>query len=237
MSENPADHLPRPDASAAVEHLGWRLLLGAYQASVPVASSESGLAVAQAVVAACGADADTHLRVDLRPRRVELALQAAGSERVTRRDVELAEAVAQAVTDAGFTIGAPTGDRPAQILEIAIDALDIPAIRPFWAAVLDYVDEPMTADVGAAAIVDPVGQGPAVWFQQLDEPRRQRNRIHFDITVAHDEADRRIRAALDAGGVLVSDAAARAFWILADVEGNEICVCTWQDRDSRIERG
>ncbi len=68
-------------------------------------------------------------------------------------------------------------------------------------------------------------------FQQLDEPRPVRNRIHFDITVAHDEAEGRITAALDAGGVLVSDAAARAFWILADADGNEICVCTWQDRD------
>jgi 4a-hydroxytetrahydrobiopterin dehydratase len=83
------------------------------------------------------------------------------------------------------------------------------------------------------AIVDPAGQLPAVWFQQMDEPRPQRNRIHFDVTVAHDEAEGRIKAALDAGGVLVSDAGAGAFWILADAEGNEACVCTWLDRDSR----
>ena len=38
-------------------------------------------------------------------------------------------------------------------------------------------------------------------------------------------------AALAAGGRLVSDARARAFWVLADAEGNEACVCTWQDRD------
>ncbi len=25
----------------------------------------------------------------------------------------------------------------------------------------------------------------------------------------------------------------RSFWVLADVEGNEVCVCTWQDRDER----
>jgi 4a-hydroxytetrahydrobiopterin dehydratase len=30
---------------------------------------------------------------------------------------------------------------------------------------------------------------------------------------------------------MVSDERARAFWILADAEGNEVCVCTWQDRD------
>jgi 4a-hydroxytetrahydrobiopterin dehydratase len=69
-----------------------------------------------------------------------------------------------------------------------------------------------------------------VWFQQMDVPRPLRNRIHLDVTVAHDEAEGRVRAALDAGGVLVSDAHARAFWVLADAEGNEACVCTWQDR-------
>jgi 4a-hydroxytetrahydrobiopterin dehydratase len=80
-------------------------------------------------------------------------------------------------------------------------------------------------------LVDPAWQGPAIWFQQMDEPRTQRNRIHLDLTVPHDEADARVQAALAAGGVLVSDAAARSFWILADSEGNEVCICTWQDRE------
>ena len=34
-----------------------------------------------------------------------------------------------------------------------------------------------------------------------------------------------------AGGRLVSDAEYPAFRILADAEGNEVCVCTWQGRD------
>jgi len=125
---------------------------------------------------------------------------------------------------------APTrGPRTVQALEIAIDCLDREKIRPFWKAVLGYVDEPgPTSD---NAIVDPTRQGPCFWFQRMDEPRPQRNRIHFDITVPHNEAEARIAAALAAGGHLVSDAHARAFWILADAEGNEICVCTWQDRD------
>ena len=46
----------------------------------------------------------------------------------------------------------------------------------------------------------------------------------------HDVAEQRVQAALDAGGVLVSDDRAKAFWILADAEGNEACICTWQDR-------
>jgi len=73
----------------------------------------------------------------------------------------------------------------------------------------------------------PLTVGSAVWLRR----RPQRNRIHFDTTVPHDEAESRLAAAMEAGGRLVSGARARAFWVLADVEGNEICICTWQDRD------
>jgi len=100
------------------------------------------------------------------------------------------------------------------------------------AAVLGYADEP-THHGATDAIVDPVGQLPAVWFQQMDAPRPERNRMHVDITVAHDEAEARLAAALAAGGRLVRDAEAPAFWVAADPEGNEVCICTWQNRDER----
>jgi 4a-hydroxytetrahydrobiopterin dehydratase len=227
--------LPRTAASQAVEQIGWRYLLGTLCASVPVTSLGQASTVAAVAVASCGADADGHLRVDLRQDRVELSLADRAAGAATRTDTELAAAITTALAGLGAEVASPVSGqypRPVQMLEVAIDALDIPAIRPFWRAVLGYADE--AGDGGPlTAVVDPAGQGPAVWFQQMDEPRSQRNRIHFDITVAHDEAEPRIRAALAAGGVLVSDAEARSFWILADAEGNEVCVCTWQDRDQR----
>jgi 4a-hydroxytetrahydrobiopterin dehydratase len=92
-----------------------------------------------------------------------------------------------------------------------------------------------TSEAGAAgpedALADAVGQGPTIWFQQMTEPRPQRSRIHFDVSVPHDEAHHRIQATLAAGGTLASDAEAPAFWVLADAEGNEACVTTWQGRD------
>ena len=48
-------------------------------------------------------------------------------------------------------------------------------------------------------------------------------------TVPHDELQARLARALAAGGTLLSDAAAPSFWVLADAEGNEACVCTWAD--------
>jgi 4a-hydroxytetrahydrobiopterin dehydratase len=224
--------LSRTAASAAVADIGWRYLLGALAVSVPVQSLAQASAVVAAAVAAGGADADGHLRADLRPDRVELSVQDRKAGAATTRDAELAHRIAAAVAGLGLAGAGRTSAesaRPVQALEVAIDAIDIPAIRPFWKAVLGYVDEPGPA----GGIVDPAGQLPAVWFQQMDAPRRQRNRVHFDLTVAHDEAEPRVRAALAAGGRLVDDSFARSFWVLADAEGNEVCVCTWTDRDER----
>jgi 4a-hydroxytetrahydrobiopterin dehydratase len=126
--------------------------------------------------------------------------------------------------------GSGGGSRSVQVIEIGIDALDAGAIRAFWRAVLGYADEPGRSGAWDG-LIDPLGQGPAVWFQRMDAPRPQRNRIHFDVSVPHDEAESRIRAALAAGGTLIYDAKAPAFWVLADAEGNEACVTTWQGRD------
>lgn len=224
--------LSRTDASKPVESIGWRYLLGVLHTSVAVTSLAQATEVARAAVEACGVDADEHLRADLRPDRVELSVQTKGT--VTGRDVGLAKAVSAALAAAGHkTAGATSADRmrPVQALEFAIDTTDYNAIRPFWKAVLAYADDP----IGSSALVDPAGQQPTLWFQEMDPPRLDRNRIHLDVTVAHDEAEPRVQAALAAGGVLVSDAEARSFWILADADGNEACVCTWLDRDQYDE--
>ncbi|QMU67048.1 VOC family protein [Streptacidiphilus sp. P02-A3a] len=226
--------LGRQEASDAVSDQGWRYLLGALHASVRVGSLARAVEAAGSAVAACGPDADRHLRVDLRPDRVLLALQTADLARLTALDTELAHRISTALAGVGLRTEPEVGTgapRSVQTVEIAIDALDIAAIRPFWRAVLGYVDEP-GADGPADPVVDPAGQGPAIWFQQQDRPRPQRNRIHFDVCVPHDEAARRIEAVLAAGGRLVSATRAPAFWVLADAEGNEACVTTWQGRDS-----
>jgi len=232
MSEaNAQPVLSRTDAQAAVEDVGWRFLLGCLCLSVPVSSLAEASDVATATSGLPSADG--HLRIDLRPDRVELSVQTREIAAITERDVELARLVSAAVTELGLRPSTPESSkspRPVQMLEMAIDALDIASIRPFWKAVLAYEDEPGRHGP-TDALVDPAGQGPALWFQQMDVERPQRNRIHFDVTVSHDEAESRVAAAIAAGGHLVDDSYARSFWVLADSEGNEACVCTWLDRD------
>jgi pterin-4a-carbinolamine dehydratase len=225
--------LSRQEASETVQDFGWRFLLGSLRTSVPVGSLAQAISLAADAVAVCGDDADHHLRIDARPDRVVFTLQSVERAAVTTRDAELALLISAAADRSGLPAQpeiATEAPRSVQVLEIAIDALDIAGIRPFWRAVLGYTGE-AGAEGPEDPLVDPVGQGPAVWFQQMDEPRPQRNRIHFDICVPHDEAPRRIEAALAAGGRLVSATRAPAFVVLADLEGNEVCVTTWQGRD------
>jgi 4a-hydroxytetrahydrobiopterin dehydratase len=222
--------VPRSEASDAVSPLGWRLLMNDLQTTVPVKSLDEAVRLSSRLVEVIGDEADAHLRIDVRPDLVSLTLQTAAVANVTRRDVQLAHAITEVLPEFGLQNSPTAGPRPNQVLELAIDTMDMAVIRPFWLAVLGYGDEPSYAGE-PNSVVDPRGQGPSIWFQQLDEPRTQRNRIHFDVTVAHDEAAPRIEAAIEAGGMLLSDAEAPSFWILGDADGNEICVCTWQGRD------
>ena len=227
-----AREVSRPEAAEAVNGLGWRYLRGTLCTSVRAESPGQAADVAARVIAAAGNDAGECLRADIRGDRLVLTIQSLATASVTTRDIELAGRISALVAELGLAAGPDTGSgdpRSVQVLEIAIDALDIASVRPFWKAVLGYHDE---TDGGPQdGIADPVGQGPTIWFQQMDAPRPQRNRIHFDVTVPHDEAPHRIEAAISAGGTLRSDAEAPAFWLLADSEGNEACICTWQGRD------
>jgi 4a-hydroxytetrahydrobiopterin dehydratase len=114
-----------------------------------------------------------------------------------------------------------------QTIQVTIDALVIPEVLPFWRAVLGYADR----DAEGEDLMDPHGRGAPFWFQRMDAPRAQRNRIHIDVWVPHDQAEARVAAAIAAGGRLVSNEHAPQWWTLADAEGNEADVCTTMSGD------
>ena len=155
--------------------------------------------------------------VDLRPDGVTVRLFTPQAEGLTRRDVELARRISAAAR--GLDVAA----EPAvvQHVQVAIDALVMPEVRPFWHAVLGY-DE-----VGDEDLLDPHRRLPSFWFQQMDAPRTGRNRIHIDVYLPHDQVEARIAAALAAGGRIISDANAPGWWTLADPEGNEVDLAIW----------
>ena len=112
-----------------------------------------------------------------------------------------------------------------QSVQLTMDALVTTDIRPFWRAVLGY------REMGDEDVIDRVGRGPSIWFQPMDAPRPQRNRLHIDVFVPNDEAEARVAAALAAGGRLVDGSHAPHWWTLADAEGNEVDVATTFGRE------
>jgi 4a-hydroxytetrahydrobiopterin dehydratase len=176
-----------------------------------------------ALVDAIGRLADTaehHPDIDLRSDGVTVRLRTHSNDGLSERDVVLARQISAAARELGVPVD-PTG---LQSVQVAIDALVLPDVMPFWRAVLGY------REVGDADLLDPHFQGPPFWFQQMDAPRPQRNRIHIDVYVPHDQAEARVAAAIAAGGHLVSDENAPEWWTLADAEGNEVDVAPWPDR-------
>lgn len=144
---------------------------------------------------------------------------------MTRRDLELAVEISAVARALGLR-----GDPGAveSIGPIVIGAVDIPAVMPFWAAILGYVPR---RDSPAEDLVDPRGRGPGIWFEEVDETGAGRPRMHVACWVPSEQAEARVRAALDAGGRMVYDAQAPSWWTLADPEGNEADVATITGRD------
>jgi 4a-hydroxytetrahydrobiopterin dehydratase len=66
----------------------------------------------------------------------------------------------------------------------------------------------------------------------MDEPRADGGgAIHIAIWAPYEHAEARVKAALAAGGRLVRDDFAPAWWTLADPAGNEADIATTMHRD------
>jgi len=198
----------------------WRVVRGNASTHFRTGSFAAGVALVDAIGKLADA-ANHHPDVDLRYRGVTVRLRTHSEGRLTERDV----ALARQISDAARELGIPVDLTGLQAVQVAIDALVIPEVLPFWRAVLGYEDE------DDEDLFDPRREGPPFWFQQMDAPRPQRNRIHIDVYVPHDQAEARVAAALAAGGHVVSDENAPGWWTLADAEGNEVDVAPWPDRD------
>ncbi len=197
----------------------WRVLLGALHTRYLTRRFATGLELVDRIGAAAE-EADHHPDIDLRYFHVNLKLVSHDVGGLTRRDVAMARRISEVAAELGVS-AAP--DR-VQAVEIALNTTDTGVLLPFWEAVLG-------GDASGDEIVDRGGDSPGMWFQGTEDVSPGAMRFHVDVTVPHDVARDRIRAALDAGGTLVDESHAPAFWVLHDPQGNAACICTSQGRD------
>jgi 4a-hydroxytetrahydrobiopterin dehydratase len=142
---------------------------------------------------------------------------------VTAKDVDLARQISD-IARANALQPDPTAVTQ---LELALDTADEDGVAPFWSVLLTGSPDNKIYD----SIFDPTGRVPGLWFQGTEEHETPRQRWHFDLWLAPEVADERIAAAVAAGGSIVYDAEAPAFTVLADPDGNRVCVCTSLGRD------
>jgi 4a-hydroxytetrahydrobiopterin dehydratase len=203
----------------------WRVLGEGACTYFRTGSFAAGARLVDAIGGLAGLD-DHHPDVDLRHGGVTVRLITITDDYygLSGRDLELARRISALAREQGL-LADPSA---VQTVQVSIDALVGPEVLPFWRAVLGYE---YRGDSPDEDLIDPQGRGAPFWFQQMDTPRPQRNRIHIDVWVPYDQAEARIVAALVAGGRLVTDEHAPEWWVLADAEGNEVDVCTTMGRD------
>lgn len=202
---------------------GWAYFYNSLETRIATPDFAAGLALVVAIGAAAE-QANHHPDVNLRYTHVDVRLTSHDEQGVTIRDVRLARTITALAADAGLR----PASGPISRLDMALDTPDRDQVMPFWEAVFGLVraEHP---ELGID-LTDPADKLPELWFQQSgDEEPRQR--WHHDLWIDPAEVQPRIDAAIAAGGRLVSDEQAPSYWVLADPEGNKICLCTWQDRD------
>ncbi|TDD66811.1 Pterin-4-alpha-carbinolamine dehydratase [Jiangella aurantiaca] len=203
----------------------WRVVGDGACAVFRTGSFADGARLAQALAAAVPDAGPHHPDVDLQRDTVTVRLITVTDHYtgLTDRDLDLARRISAVAREQGLAA------EPAlvQTVQLTIDALVSADVMPFWAAVLGYERR---ADNPDEDLVDPRWRGASIWFQDMDAPRPQRNRIHVDVWVPPELAEERVAAALAAGGTLIRDKSP-TWWTLADAEGNEVDVATVAGRD------
>lgn len=213
-------------AVAAAGLTDWRPLAQGLHARYAVASLADAARLTAAVAGAAGPHGD-HLVATTTADAVVLWLRTPHDRGVwvTAADVEVARAVEEVARGLGAH---PEPDRVVQ-LELALDTWQVPAQSRFWAALL--TGDPDHHHAGGD-VVDLAPGLPHVWFQETEAHDEPRQRWHLDLWLEPSVAPARIEAAVAAGGRVADDGEWPSFLVLADPEGNKVCVCTVLDRDA-----
>ena len=157
--------------------------------------------------------------VDLRPEGVVVRVADRTQDGIPAAAPQFAAAVSRAAAERGLTADPSL----AQSVGIYVAQHSQADVRPFFLAALGY--EPL----GETDAIDPLRCGPQLAFNPITGDTPARGRTHFDVFVPADQAQARVDAALAAGGRLVDDTQAPAWWSLASPDNHGVDIASWTD--------
>jgi 4a-hydroxytetrahydrobiopterin dehydratase len=204
----------------------WRVLGEGAFAFFRTGSFSAGARLVTAIAELAGLS-DHQPDVDVRHDGVTVRLITIAEDwyGMSTRDVELARQISAVARK----VGAAADPKAVQTLLVVPGAPVTAEVMPFWRALLGY--EPR-ADSPDEDLVDPRARGTSFWFEPMKEPRPGGGgAIHIAVWVPFEQAEARVAAALAAGGRMVRDQFAPAWWTLADSAGNEADIATTENRD------
>jgi catechol 2,3-dioxygenase-like lactoylglutathione lyase family enzyme len=112
---------------------------------------------------------------------------------------------------------------------ITFDCADPYALAVFWSQVTGYQEDPENGNEPGdpeGLLVGPDGQ-PNLLFVTVPERKTVKNRVHLDLEPDDRTRDEEVERLLGIGATLVADRRrpdGRGWVVLADPEGNELCV-------------
>ncbi|MFW6090264.1 MAG: VOC family protein [Actinomycetota bacterium] len=116
------------------------------------------------------------------------------------------------------------GGREDTELTVVLDCADIDRSAAFWCAALGYVSQPFSGTYCSLAPAD--GDGIELLLQRVSDPKRTKNRMHFDLRVRDLEPE--VTRLLGLGArQLTAEPLEEDGWmwhVLCDPDGNEFCV-------------
>ncbi|MGW2775370.1 VOC family protein [Streptomyces olivaceoviridis] len=111
------------------------------------------------------------------------------------------------------------------VRNVAIDCADAYELAEFWSRVTGRPLHP-EAKPGDRETQVPLTEGPVLYFNQMPEPKRTKNRIHLCLR-PETSREQEVERLLELGVTLVADRRnpdGSGWAVLADLEGNEFCV-------------
>jgi hypothetical protein len=196
----------------------WRVTATGPQAvfiatSLTQAASLVGPAVAAAEQAGVSPD------IDVRAEGIVVLIPDRDFGGIPAGAVEFARAVSRAAADLSL-VADPS---KVQSVGVYVAQHSDADVRPFFLAALGY--DPLDA----TDAIDPLRRGPQLAFNPITGDRPSRGRTHFDVFVPADQAQARVDAALAAGGRLVNDSQAPAWWTIASPDNHGVDIAAWPD--------